>query len=976
MVCPIIIERMSVSTTTLRLLESLYRGGNIAALLQAGVEHGCWAAARWRSEVGEVESEVGVSDSDFQRHAFSLGWLEAAPQLEPELAEALAPSLEAWLEAQRALRAARTTGCWVDRESGRFLSVLPSVVEVLGLTAAEFLALPVPSDWLDALASASAGGATFYMENGSGRPCWLQARWTPGTRPGTVWLTAQDVSSHHSNVEGLQSLEQDGLMGNWELDLPSGRGQWTAEVSQIHGMPIDCEPSPELSLSCFAAPVRARLEAAVARAVAEGEPYELELPMLTAAGEHRWIRTSGVPLYENGKVIKLLGLFKDVTPLVQARQELRREKDRFRTIFEAIPDLVWLKCPEGRFLECNDRFLSLLGASREDALGKTDYDFVERETADFFRAHDMRALQAPAPRRNEEWVTFPDGHQELLETIKRPFYEDGRLVGVLGIGRDLTDNYTVRQHLHESQERFRMFLEHTPAAVAMFDKSMRYLLVSHRYTRDFGIANRELLGRVHHELFPELPAQWREAHLRCLGGAVERCDEDSFVRADGSREWLRWEMRPWYQAGGGVGGVILFSEVLTSAKNAELALRQSEERNRAAQRMETVGRLAGGIAHDFNNLLTVIFSCTELAQMALHPDHPATRDLEEVMVAGKRAESLTRQLLTFSRTQITALGVVNWNDVVQGMSQILDRLIGEDVQLTLNSASGPCWVLADSSQLEQVLLNLAVNARDAMEFGGRLELTLESVAVESLQARALAVTPGAYARLTVRDEGSGMDEETRLRMFEPFFTTKGLGKGTGLGLSTVYAIVQQCGGSVEVESQRGRGTRIEVYLPLRSAPAGVESRPVDRSSQAPTGLGRLLVIEDEPPLRVILKRVLESAGYEVVLAAEAEEALATARREGDSFALVLSDIILPGMNGCELMEHLTPLCPNARQLFMSGYTDDVLDRFDIPRERIIPKPFDRHTITSQVHAALAAEPIGALTASALPSEPGRPARLL
>lgn len=944
---------MCISSLALRLLNSLYRDHDLSALLAAGVAEGCWSAARWRTPCGQVVCSVGDRDlPPFESRDFSLGRLEASPSLPPALADALTLSLESWLESRQARRSSRAATCWIDREQGRFLRVLPASERILEMGEDEFLAFPVPQAWLEAFAHSAEGRSTFYLEAAEGKSSWLEASWVRGTRPEAVWLSLRDAGELQATADGWQQLEQDGLLGNWELDLPSGRGHWTAEVSRIHGMPLDCEPSPELSLSCFSAPVRAKLEGAVAKAVAEGEPYELELPMLTAEGEHRWIRTSGVPLRENGQVTKLLGLFKDVTAVVEARKALREERDRFRTVFEAIPDMVWLKSPDGQFLECNDRFLSLMGASREEVLGKTDYDFVSREMADFFRANDLLALQASAPRRNEEWVHFPDGHSELLETIKRPFYEDGRLVGVLGIGRDLTDNFTVRQHLHASQERLRMFLDHTPAAVAMFDRGMRYLLVSHRYGRDYGVPSQELLGQSHYDLFPSLPVSWREAHLRCLGGAIERCDEDTYVRADGTREWVRWEMRPWFEAGGSVGGVILFSELFTEAKNSEIALRQSEERVRAAQRMETVGRLAGGVAHDFNNLLTVIFSCTEFAQMALPPDHPAAKDLQEVMLASKRAESLTRQLLTFSRHQLTALEVLDWASVVHGMTSMIERLIGEDVRLTFRPSERPCWVLADRCHLEQLLMNLTVNARDAMTEGGKLELSLEPVGLSFPQARALGLSEGTYIRLSVKDEGSGMDESTRLRMFEPFFTTKGLGKGTGLGLSTVYAVVQQCNGSVEVESHPGRGTRIEIYLPMQAPPAGAEQAE-QPAGKAPAGLGRLLVIEDEPPLRVILKRVLESVGYEVVLAGESEEALATASRLGDSFDLILSDIILPGMNGCELMEQLAPLCPSARQLFMSGYTDDVLQRFDIPRERIISKPFDRKTITSQVHAALA-----------------------
>ena len=627
------------------------------------------------------------------------------------------------------------------------------------------------------------------------------------------------------------------------------------------------------------------------------------------------------------------------------------QRDRLRTILDTIPDLVWLKSAEGAFLECNSRFQSLLGTDLEGIVGKTDYDFVPHDVADFFRQNDLAALQAQGPRRNEEWVTFADGHAEMLETIKRPLYENGRLIGVLGIGRDLTQNYADRQHLRASQERLRMFLENAPAAVAMVDKEMCYLLVSRRFASDFGLDTDDLEGRCHYDVFPELPQRWRDTHQRCLAGAVERCDEDSFTRADGSVEWLRWEVRPWYDAEGAVGGVILFSEVITAAKNAELQLRATEERFRAAQRMEAVGRLAGGVAHDFNNLLTVIVSYSELAKKDLDPDHPIQHDLEEILAASKRAESLTRQLLTFSRSQVTTVEPVDFSNVVSALSGMLRRLIGEDIEVTFSSNPLQVWVQGDRGQLEQVVMNLAINARDAMLSGGKLQLDVAAVELSLAQSQLLGLTPGPYARLQVSDTGCGMDEEVRQSIFEPFFTTKGLGKGTGLGLSTVYGIIQQSGGSIDVQTRPGAGTRFEVYLPAHS-PSQAPS-PLGRTEKhGPVGRSHILVVEDEEGVRKVLRRVLESAGYLVSVAPDAEQALDLARQGGAEYDLILSDVIMPGMNGCEMMELLLPMCPGARHLFMSGYTDDVLERFAIPREKVLPKPFDRKTLTALIQGIL------------------------
>lgn len=941
-------------TGLLQLLSGLCQTNRLDEFVLTGIAQKRWTGARWREGSAEVAQEWGEVSGTPQVMALSFGMLELMEVAEPDLLQAFRPFLESWLES-RMTRESVGDICWsLDLADGRFLSVNSSVEKVLGYPREEILAARAPKTWLDCLVAAPRGKFAFEFLTPQGQSVWLETQWWASLQTGRAWLVSRDMSDRRradDQAELMQAMERTAVAGTWEFEIATGKGHWSDEVARIHGLSPKESTNKEFGLSFYPEPGRTRLREAVELASQEGVPYDLELPLVTAQGESRWVRTIGWPIRQGERIVRLRGLLKDITLRREAQLEVAHERARLRVVLDTIPDLVWLKDPEGRYLDCNKRFELLYGTERDGIVGKDDYDFVPVEVADFFRQNDRMALEAEGPRRNEEWVRFADGHQELLETIKSPLFQDGSLIGVLGIGRDLTQHHLDRQQLQESQQRLHLFFEHAPAAVAMFDRDMRYLLVSRRYIQDYGLDSQTLLGRSHYEVFPELPERWREVHGRCLQGAVESRPEDCFVRLDGSLEWVRWEMHPWYEAGGEVGGLILFSEVITAAKNAEKALRSSEEQLRAAQRMEAVGRLAGGVAHDFNNILTVIVSYAELAQQDLPPDHPLYGDLDEILAASKRAEGLTRQLLTFSRRQVTSLEVLDMNAVVSGLSKMLVRLIGEDVQLQFQAHPSPCWVQADRGQLEQVLMNLAVNARDAMQGGGVLVIHVSLAELSPLQCQTLGLSPGTHVSLRVSDSGCGMDEETRNRMFEPFFTTKGQGKGTGLGLSTVYGIVRSCQGAVDVESVPGQGTTLTLYFPLHSEPGTTACRP-NVVVQAPQERKRILVVEDEAGVRGVLYKVLSKAGYEVVLASEGEEALALAGTSGDSFDLILSDIIMPGLNGCELMERLLPLCPRARHMFMSGYPDDVLERFQISRERILSKPFDRQTLTAQIRNLL------------------------
>ncbi len=392
-------------------------------------------------------------------------------------------------------------------------------------------------------------------------------------------------------------------------------------------------------------------------------------------------------------------------------------------------------------------------------------------------------------------------------------------------------------------------------------------------------------------------------------------------------------------------------------KRAEEALRQSEKQFRQSQKMEAVGRLAGGIAHDFNNLLTVIMGYSQVLLTELGPQHPLCGKIEETLKAGEKAATLIRQLLTFSSKQSLDPKVLSLNTAVMSLESLLRRLIGEDIRLvcTLDPTNGR--LRADQAQLEQVLVNLVVNARDAMPKGGTL--TIDTAQVELTRSPVYHLTPilpGPYVRLTVSDTGCGMDRKTQSHIFEPFFTTKGEGKGSGLGLSTVYGIVTQCGGAIDVTSRVGHGTRFDLYFPSAESDI-ITTAPTQLLGQPQRGTETILLVEDEPSVRMLVRDELRKLGYRVLEAKNGIEACLLATQQAGSFQLLLTDVVMPGMAGRELAQHLSVIKPDLRTLFMSGYMDDVgiMAGQEEGTSSFLQKPFTPEVLARAVRTLLDAD---------------------
>jgi two-component system cell cycle sensor histidine kinase/response regulator CckA len=420
--------------------------------------------------------------------------------------------------------------------------------------------------------------------------------------------------------------------------------------------------------------------------------------------------------------------------------------------------------------------------------------------------------------------------------------------------------------------------------------------------------------------------------------------EKRWLRNDGVTVWTSVTTAPVHSADGSIDHIVTVVEDVTERRSLQSQLAH-------VQKMESIGRLAGGIAHDFNNLLTAILGYVELSRQSVAESEPLAADLREIEMASRRGAELTRQLLTFARRQVVEPRPCNLNDLAQSVSRLLTRLIGERIELVLDLDPELSPVIADSGQLEQVIINMAVNARDAMPQGGRLILQTRNVELDrQWTAGHPGIEPGPYVRLSVQDTGTGMDAATLSRIFEPFFTTKDAGMGTGLGLATSYGIVRQAGGDIEAFSEPGSGTVLQVHLPV--ARGTVAAYPVEPRPHVATtnGSGRVvMVVDDEPQVRTLMERAFQRRGFEVLSAGSAEEALPVFSEYVGHIDLLVTDIILPGKGGRELAETLTAMRPGLPVLYVSGYTESQVEHAALLAEgtAFLPKPFTTSELTSR-----------------------------
>jgi len=651
---------------------------------------------------------------------------------------------------------------------------------------------------------------------------------------------------------------------------------------------------------------------------------------------------------------------------------------------------------------------------------------------------------------------------------------------------EVTELNRTRQALAANETLLLQFVQHTPAAVAMFDTQMRCLQASDRWLTDYGLAGRNIVGLSCHEMFPDLPDRWKEVYHHVLAGAIEQCERDPITRGDGTVDWVQWEARPWHKPDGGIGGLILFTQFITERIHIEEALRLSqdkfrsamqhspigmavvgpdgrwlevnpalskiigysrgeflvtniqsithpddredglkflakmlerqienyqtekryvhkaghviwvqlnvslawnpdgtprhfvgqiqditerkraeeqrkklEEQLRKAQKMEALGTLAGGTAHEFNNILGIIIGYSDLAKMELGDDHHISRHLEEVLKASQRAKEIVQQILTFTRQQMDQRELILLLPIVADAVKLIRTTLPETVEIVTDIAPGASAILGNSTQIHQVIINLCTNAWHAMKDGaGLIQITQRTVTLdETAPALHPALHAGPYVRLSIEDNGEGMDAATLARIFEPFFTTKGPGKGTGLGLAVVHGILQAHDGAVVVQSQPDQGTTFHLYFPAELA-APVKPLPAGPVSM-PAGAGQhILVVDDEPALAQAAVFSLERLGYRVTGVHSAAEALKAFHQHPGKIDLVITDLTMPGVNGTDLANALHEARPELPIIMASGFGGPRTAHFarGPGRRAVLQKPFTNEVLARTVHQLLAEAP--------------------
>lgn len=616
-------------------------------------------------------------------------------------------------------------------------------------------------------------------------------------------------------------------------------------------------------------------------------------------------------------------------------------------------DWIWAVDENGRYTYSSQKGSDWLGVSSGDIIGKTPFDFMPSDEAVKIKViFSEIAAKKTRIKDLENWnINHKNGQRFCLLTNGVPLLDEGgNLKGYFGIDQDITE----RKQAEKELRRWKNIFEHIDFGVVVNNGELLGEMNS-AFADMHGYKKEELIGHSIAEVFaPDFRAELSR-HIQIAHEKQHYEFESVHVRKDGSTFPVLVAVNVVRGSCDEVLYRIAAVQDITGRKKTEEEKVKLESQFQQSQKMESVGRLAGGVAHDFNNMLGVILGHADLVLSELSPTSVLRESVEEILKAAKRSAELTRQLLAFARKQTIVPKVLNLNEIVEGVLKMLQRLIGEDIHLRWQPDSYLWSVMVDPSQIDQILVNLCVNARDAIDDIGTVTIETGNCTFnESDCITHIGFLPGEYARLSVSDTGCGIDEETSFHLFEPFFTTKAIGQGTGLGLSTVYGIAKQNNGFISVFSKLGQGSRFTVYLPRYAGKAVAQTHDMEGIKMPMCGQEIILLVEDEPSILKLTKMMLEKYGYKVLAANTPGQALYIAREWSGDINLLITDVVMPEMNGRDLAKNLISLYPNIKRLFMSGYTADIIAHHGVVDEGVyfIQKPFSTKELLDKVRGVL------------------------
>jgi PAS domain S-box-containing protein len=753
-----------------------------------------------------------------------------------------------------------------------------------------------------------------------------------------------------ANQALLDEMGRIAKIGGWDFDPVTGAGHWTDEVARIHELDPALPINAAEGIRYYTGESRPRIEAAVREAIERATPYDLELEILTAKGNRRWIRTIGHPVVEDGKVVLVRGSFQDISERRGAEAARRSSEARLRLFVEHAPAALAMLDRDLRYVTVSRRWLDDFHLGSRDLRGLHHYD-VFPGVPERWKAVHRRGLAGEVVSAARDPFERADGTLQWLRWEVRPWHEtEGEVGGILIFSEDVSASVEAEASLRESELRFRQIAENIDEVFWMADpEAGKVLYVSPAFERIYGRSGASILAK--RETWLEAIHPEDRERVRAAARGQERGDYDEtyrIVRPDGSARWVHDRASPVRDASGRVIRIVGVAEDVTERRQLEAQLGQ-------AQKLEAIGTLAGGIAHDFNNILGAILGFSELALLGMTKGSRPRDYVVAVTEAAERARKLVAQILAFSRKKEERLEPLDLAAAVVEPLQLLRATIPSSIELRQDLPAGLPWVLSDVTRVHQLIMNLGTNAWHAMrDRPGVLEVRLAAVAVDdALAATNPRLHVGPYVRLTFRDTGCGMTRATLERAFEPFFTTKPPGEGTGLGLSVVHGIVESHGGAIAVESEPGAGTTFELYFPTGTRER-VTPRPVPRDPGRGRG-ERVLFVDDEPNLAVLARAMCDELGYRGDVRTDPREALACVRADPASVDVVVSDLTMPGMSGLELARQLRLIRPELPIVLTTGdaagLTPESLRSLGV--RQLLRKPFSLRSLAEALAAALA-----------------------